>query len=477
MKVIILGAGQVGASVAEGLVSEENDITIVDPDGGRLAQLQDRLDLRAVVGSGAVPSVLRSAGADDADLIIAVTRSDETNLVACKLAQTVFNVPTRIARLRSRDFLENAELLGPDNFAVDFALCPEQVITDYIRRLIEFPEALQVLNFANGRVSLVAVRAYEGGLLVGKPLKAMRELLPLEMDARVAAIFRREQAVFPEGDTVIEAGDEVFLLAAAEHIRPVLRQLRRMMNPVQRIMIAGGGNIGLRLARSLEKRYEIKLIEGRKERAELLATELERSLVLLGDATDEELLEQENIAEMDLFLAVTNDDEDNIMSGNLAKRLGCNRVVALVNRRAYAEMIEGGPIDIGISPAQVSIGTLLAHVRQGDVAEVHSLRRGAAEALELVAHGDERSSKVVGKRIDQIDWPHGVTVAAVVRNFDQSVIVGQTDDWTAITRHGEVVIAHHDTVIQPEDHVIVFCTRKKLVKKVEKLFQVGFHFL
>jgi len=477
MKVIILGAGQVGASVAEGLVSEENDITVVDYDGQRLAQLQDRLDLRTVVGNAATPSILRAAGAADADMIIAVTQSDHANLVACKLAHGVFNVPTRIARLRSRDFLEDASLLSTDNFAVDYALCPEQVITDYIRRLIEFPEALQVLNFAHGRVSLVAVRAYEGGLLVGQPIKNMRLHLPLETDARIVAIFRRDQAVFPAGDTVIEAGDEVFLLAAAEHIRPVMRQLRRMATPVQRIMIAGGGNIGLRVAKDLEKRYEIKVIEGRKERAELLAGQLDKALVLLGDATDEELLEQENISEMDLFLALTNDDEDNIMSGSLAKRLGCKRVVALINRRAYAEMIEGGPIDIGISPAQVSIGTLLAHVRQGDVAEVHSLRRGAAEALEIVAHGDAKNSKVIGRRIDQVAWPDGVTVAALVRNFDKSMVVGQTDDWTAITRHGEVIIAHHDTVIEPDDHVIVFCTRKKQVKKVEKLFQVGFHFL
>ncbi len=477
MKVIILGAGQVGASVAEGLVSEENDITVVDSDGARLMRLQDKLDLRAVVGNAATPSVLSQAGAEDADMIIAVTQSDQTNLVACKLAQSVFNVPTRIARLRARDFLEDATLLSPENFAVDFALCPEQVITDYIRRLIEFPEALQVLNFAKGRVCLVAVRAYDGGTLVGRPIKEMREHLPPDMDARIAAIFRRDQPVFPEGETTVEAGDEVFLLAATEHIRPVLRQLRRMMTPVERIMIAGGGNIGLRLAKVLEKRYEVKIIEGRQERAELIANELDNSLVLLGDATDEELLEQENISEMDLFLAVTNDDEDNIMAGSLAKRLGSKRVVALINRRAYADMIEGGPIDIGISPAQVSIGTLLAHVRHGDVAEVHSLRRGAAEALELVAHGDAKTSKIVGKRIGDIDWPHGVTVAALVRNFDQAVVIGHTDDWTAITRHGEVVIAHHDTVIQPEDHVIVFCTRKKLVKKVEKLFQVGFHFL
>ena len=476
MKVIILGAGQVGASVAEGLVSEENDITIVDLDGARLAQLQDRLDLRTVQGNAALPSVMRSAGAEDADMIIALTQSDQSNLVACKLAHSVFNVPTRIARLRSPDFLDDKTLLSEANFAVNFALCPEQVITDYIRRLVEFPEALQVLQFARGRVSLVAVRAYADGLLVGKAIKSMRELLPPEMEARIAAIFRRDQPVFPDGETVIEEGDEVFLLAAAENIRPVLRQLRRMMNPVERIMIAGGGNIGFRVAKSLEKRYEIKVIEGRKERAEQIASELDNTLVLLGDVTDEELLEQENIAEMDLFLALTNDDEDNIMAGNLAKRLGCKRVLALINRRAYAEMIEGGPIDIGISPAQVSIGTLLAHVREGDVAEVHSLRRGAAEALELVAHGDAKTSKVVGRRVDQIDWPGGVTVAALVRNFDKTVIVGQTDDWTSITRQGEVVIAHHDTVIEADDHVIVFCTRKKLVKKVEKLFQVGFHF-
>ncbi|MDR1995664.1 Trk system potassium transporter TrkA [Azonexus sp.] len=477
MKVIILGAGQVGTSVAESLVSEKNDITVVDFDSGRLAYLQERFDLRTVIGNAATPSTLRRAGAEDADMIIAVTQSDQSNLVACKLAQSVFNVPTRIARLRSEDFLQDESLLSTDHFAVDFALCPEQVITDYIRRLVEFPEALQVLSFARGRVSLVAVRAYEGGALVGKPIRALRDLLPIETDARVAAIFRRDQPVAPEGDTVVEVGDEVFLLAAAENIRPVLHQLRRMVNRVERVMIAGGGNIGIRLARVLEDHYEIKLLESHRERAELLANELDDTLVLLGDATDEELLEQENISEMDLFLALTNVDEDNIMACSLAKRLGCKRVVALVNRRAYAEMIEGGPVDIGISPAQISISTLLAYVRHGDVAEVHSLRRGAAEALEMVAHGDPKTSKVVGRRIDQVDWPKGVTVAALVRNFDKPIVVGQTDDWTSITRYGEVVIAHHNTVIEAGDHVIVFCTRKKLVKKVEALFQVGFHFL
>lgn len=477
MKIIIVGAGQVGTSVAEGLVNEENDITVVDQDGPRLQFLQNRYDLRTVCGNATTPSTLRDAGAEDADMIIALTQSDPSNLVISKIAHSLFNTPTRIARLRSRDFLEDENLLAEHNFAVDFALCPEQVITDYIQRLVEFPRALQVLNFAHGRVALVAVHAYEGGLLVGKPIKTMPQLLPHEIDARIAAIFRDNQPLIPEGDTVVRVGDEVFLLAAAEHIHTVLKQLRRAEQRVQRVMIAGGGNIGLRLAKALEERYEVKLIEKSETRAALLANELNDALVLSGDATDEELLEQENITEMDLFLAVTNDDENNIMAGSLAKRLGCRRVVALVNRRAYAEMIEGGPIDIAISPAQVSIGTLLAYVRQADVAVVHSLRRGAAEALEIIAHGDRNTSKVVGRTIGEIPWPRGVTVAALVRNFDKPVIVGHTDEWTAITRYGEVHIAHHDTLIQAGDHVILFCTQKKLVRKVEKLFQVGFHFL
>ncbi|MFC5302044.1 Trk system potassium transporter TrkA [Azospira restricta] len=477
MKIVILGAGQVGASVAESLVSEENDITIVDTDAARLAYLQDRLDLRTVLGNAAWPSVLREAGTEDADLLIAVTQSDQSNLVACKVAKSVFNVPTRIARLRAADFLESEELLSADNFAVDFALCPEEIVTDYIAKLVAFPEALQVVEFAGGRVCLVAVRAYEGGLLVGKPIRAMREHLPPGLEARIPAIFRRGQPVSPDGGTVIEHGDEVFILAATELIRPALRELRRMQQPVRRLMIAGGGNIGLRVARRLQERYEVKVIEHSPARAEQLASALGNALVLAGDATDEDLLEQENIAEMDMFLALTNDDEDNIMAATLAKRLGCKRVVALINRRAYADMVQGGPIDIGLSPAQVSIGVLLARVRRGDVVGVHSLRRGAAEALELVAHGDAKTSKVIGRAIGAIDWPSGVIAAAIVRRIDEPQIVGFTDQGTRITRYGEVVIAHHDTVIEPGDHVIIFCVKKKLVRKVEKLFQVGFGFI
>lgn len=476
MRIVILGAGQVGASVAEALASEANDITIVDQNRDYLAELADRLDVGTVAGNAAYPSVLRQAGIEDADMLVAVTQSDQTNLVACKIARTLFNVPTRIARLRSADFLEDERLLGDENFAVSHAICPEQDITETIAKLVEFPEALQVLDFAGGRVTLVGVRAYEGGLLVGKQIRAMREHLPRGIDARIAAIFRSHKAIDPQGDTTIQAGDEVFLLAASEHIRPVMRELRRMLKPVRRVMIAGAGNIGARVAARLENDYEVKLLERDRARAEVVAQRLTKTLVLAGDATDEKLFEQENIDEMDLFLALTNDDEDNIMAASLAKRLGCKRVVALINRRAYADMVQGGPIDIGLSPAQVSIGSLLAYVRRGDVERVHSLRRGAAEALEIVAHGDRGTSKVVGRRIDELPEIAGAHIAAIVRRSEETRVVAK-DGFLVDEYQDEVVIPHHDTVIESDDHVIVFCTQKRRVREVEKLFQVGFGFI
>ena len=474
MKIIILGAGQVGTSVAESLVSEANDITVVDYDGERLANLQERLDLRVVTGNAASPSILDRAGAADADLLIAVTQSDQTNLCACRVAKTLFNVPTRIARLRAADYEDHPQLLDDTNFAVDHSICPEQIVTDYIRKLIEFPEALQVLEFADGMVTMIAIRAFEGGLLVGKPLKTIPERLP-NIDTRVAAIFRQDQAISPTGDTVIESGDEVFLIAASTHIRRVMTELRRMDKPIRRIIIAGGGNIGLRLAKAIEKNVAVKLIERDRRRAEQLAAELERTVVLRGDSTDEALLDAESIEETDMFLALTNDEEDNIMSASLAKQMGARRTLALINRKSYVDLVQGGRIDIAISPAQTSIGQLLARVRRGDVAAVHSLRRGAAEALELVAHGDARHCKVIGRRLEELDLPEGATIAAIVRQTGTS----RTEYRDLVPYEVpivEVIMAHHDTVIRPDDHVIVFCTSKKLVARVEKLFQVGWGF-
>jgi trk system potassium uptake protein TrkA len=469
LKIVILGAGQVGSTLAESLVSEQNDITVVDLVPARLKDLQDKLDLRAVMGSAAHPGTLVEAGIEDADMLIAVTQSDETNLVACKIAANLFNTPTKIARVRSSSILGRGELLSDAGFAVDYAICPEDIVTDYITRLIEFPEALQVLDFAGGRVTMVAVRAVEGGLLVGHPLRDLRQHVP-SVDARVTAIFRGDQALAADGDTVVRVGDEVFLLADTAHIRTVMRELRKMDKPVKRVMIAGGGNIGMRLAHALERDYQVKVIEFNQARAELIASRLNGALVLHGDATDEELLESEHIGEMDLFLSLTNDDENNIMSALLAKRMGARRVVALINRRSYAELMQGGQIDIAISPAQATIGKLLQHIRRGDVVAVHSLRRGAAEALELVVHGDEHTCKVIGKKLEALDLPRGATIGALVRRRAQPGAEHAPEQ-------DEVIMAHHDTVIQAGDHVIMFVANKRMIPKVEKLFQVSFGFV
>jgi trk system potassium uptake protein len=483
LKIIILGAGQVGSSVAESLVSEANDITIVDVDATRLALLQERLDLRTVVGNASHPSVLASAGAQDADMILAVTEHDETNLVACKLAATLFNTPTKIARIRSADYLKHPEIFSTENFCVDFAISPEQILTEYIEKLIEFPEALQVLDFAAGMVSLVAVRALNGGPLVGQQLQELRKHVP-NVDTRVAAIFRKDRSIIPEGDTVVEAEDEVFFIAAAEDIRKVMRELRKMDKPVKRVMIAGGGKIGKRLGEALEKDYQVRIIEHNYQASKRLAAELNNALVLYGDATDEVLLESENIAEMDMFCALTNDDENNIISALLAKRMGAHKVISLINRRAYVDLVQGSRIDIAISPAQVTIGSLLAYVRNGDVAAVHSLRRGVAEALELVVHGDAKSSNVVGRKIEDIKLPKGATIGAIVRGFPKSkgifgenLLVEQEKTLLESNKNIQVIIAHHDTVIEQEDHVILFVIDRKMIREVEKFFQVNVGFL
>jgi len=457
MKIIILGAGQVGTSVAEVLASEASDITVVDIDGKKLDALRDRLDIGTVQGEAAHPEVLASAGAEDADMILAVTNSDEINMVACQVAYTLFHTPTKIARVRSVGYLSHPQLFTQEALPVDVLISPEQLVTDYVQRLIEYPGALQVLDFTGGKVQLVAVKAYYGGPLVGHELKALREHMP-GIETRVAAIYRRGQAIVPEGDTVIEADDEVFFIAAKRHIRVVMKELRRLDKPVRRIILAGGGNIGIRLAKTLESKYQVKLIDHNPERSKKISEELEKTLVLFGDAADEELLLDENIDHTDVFCAVTNDDEANILSAMLAKRLGAKKVMALINRAAYVDLVQSGIIDIAISPQQATIGSLLTHVRRGDVTAVHSLRRGAAEAIEAVAHGDKSSSRVVSRAIEDIDLPPGASIGAIVRG-------------------DEVIIAHHDTVIQAEDHVILFVVDKERIPDVERLFQVSATFL
>ena len=459
MKIVILGAGQVGTTLAENLASEANDIVVVDADEEALASLRERLDIRVVRGQASYPEVLRRAGAEDADLIVAVTDSDETNMLACRIAHTLFRTPTKIARVRAAEYLSDEDkLFLPDALSVDLRISPEQLVTDAISALIEYPGALQVVDFADGRVRLVGVRTFYGGPLVGRQLKELPGHLPKGVDARVAAIYRRNRPITPEGDTVIEVDDEVFFVAAAEHIGAIMAELGRRDRPVKRVMLAGGGNIGSRLAKALSGEVQVTLIERNRDKARHLSESLDHVVVLAGEAANQALLVGEKIDEVDVFCAVTNDDEANILSAMLAKRLGAHRVMALINRPSYVDLVEGGAIDIAVSPQQVTVSALLAHVRSGDLVKVHSLRRGAAEAIEVVAHGESGSSRVVGRKLDQIQLPLGTTIGAIVRGED-------------------VLIAHGDIVIEAEDHVILFIVDKKRAKDVAKLFQVGLTFI
>ncbi|MDH3746973.1 MAG: Trk system potassium transporter TrkA [Gammaproteobacteria bacterium] len=458
MKILILGAGQVGSSAAYHLSREEaNEVTVVDTRPDVLRELQDRLDIRTVVGHAAYPEVLDRAGANDADIVVALTDTDETNMIACQVAYTMYHTPTKIARIRSADYMKANKLFKQDAIPIDVRISPEQLVCEYIEQLILYPGASQVLAFADGRVRLVGVMADRDGLLVGQRIATLKEHIP-NTEGRIAAIYRSGKAMLPDGDTVIQEGDEVFFIADRKDIRVFISEMRRLEDPVRRVVIAGGGNIGVRLALALEQTNQVKIIERDTKRARLISEQVNKAIVLVGDAADEELLLEENVDSVDVFCALTNSEEANILSSMLSKRLGAHKVMALINRASYVDLVEAGSIDIAISPQQVTIGSLLTHVRRGDVVKVHSLRRGAAEAIEAIAHGNEKDSKVVGRAIEDIQLPKGSAIVALVRKE-------------------QVIIAHHDTVIEADDHVILFMTDRRKIEQIEQLFQVGVSFV
>ncbi|MEE6075225.1 Trk system potassium transporter TrkA [Avibacterium paragallinarum] len=458
MKIIILGAGQVGTTLAENLVSEDNDITLVDNQADRLLALQDKHDLRVVNGVASSPKVLREAGAADADLVVAVTNSDETNMIACQVAYTLFNTPTKIARIRSADYLrEKNKLFQPDVIPIDHIISPEKLVTDEIVRLIDYPGALQVSHFAAGRISIVVVKAYYGGPLVGYALSALKEHLP-HIDCRVVSILRQDKVIRPQGSTIIEAGDEVTFICDTIHIKAIMSELQRLEKPYKRIMIIGGGNIGSGVAKRLEEQCSVKLIERNPERATALAERLSKTLVFCGDASDQSLLFEEHIENIDVFLSLTSDDEANIMAALLAKRLGAKKAMVLIQRMAYINLLQGGTLDIVVSPQQATISALLGHIRKGDVGSVVSLRHGIAEALEIVVHGEAESSNVIGRQVSDIKLPAGAIIGAVLRGDD-------------------VMIARKSLVIEEDDHIVVYVSDKKHIPEVEKLFQPSAFFI
>ena len=466
MKILILGSGQVGSTVAQNLASvPSNDVTIIDIDEKALNRISSRLDVQTIVGNGASPFTLEQAGATDSDLLLALTRSDETNIVASKIAADLFNIPGRIARVRSSEYLEYP-VAGSDKpeegslniFGITETISPEQLVTEQLVGLLSYTSALQVLSFANDQVRMVIVQARKGGLLIDREIADINQHLPEGADCQICAIYRNNRLIVPTPQTVIIEGDEVLFTADISSVNIIMRELRPKEARTRRIMIAGGGNIGYRLAKQLESKYDIKIIEYKPHRAEWLAENLDNTLVLQGSATDETLLDEEYIDEIDVFCALTNDDENNIMSSLLAKNLGAKRVITIVNRSSYVDLLEGNKIDIVVSPHLITIGSILAHIRRGDISAVYPLRRGTAEAIEVVVHGDKKTSSIVGRKISDVKWPQGCHFAALVRG-------------------DEVIMAHRGgTVLQDGDHIIFFVSRRRVLRELEKLIQVKMGF-
>lgn len=454
MNIIILGAGRVGSTVATNLAHESNNLTVVDTSAEVLAELSEHLDIATVCGHAAHPDTLIRAGIKKADMLIAVTGDDETNMMACLVTNCLFETPQKLARVRADEYLKYRDTLFASNsIPIDVIINPEEEIIHFIRDLILHPGSQQVLSFANGTISLVEIKAEANGPLHGLTVREMGDKIPT-IQARVAAIYRDKQILIPKFDTRIEAMDRVFFIAPSENIQEVIATLLDLDKPYKRVIIAGGGRIGLGLARSLENQMQIKVIVKNPERAKWLTEQLHHSIILTGDASDENLLLEENIDRTDVFCTVTSDDEANILCSMLAKRLGARTVMSLVDRNAYMSMVETGSIDNAIYPQHTTIGCLLAYVRRGHISRVHSLLRGKAEAIEAIVTGDEKSSKLIGKTISQVKLPSG------------SVIIG-------LSRNDHSIPANGDMVIQENDHIIILVTDKSTIPAVESLFQTS----
>lgn len=457
MNIVILGAGQVGSSLAINL-QKEHDITIIDEDSEKLSNLQSHFDLRTICGSASDPTVLDEAGASDTDMIIAVTNNDEANIVACQIAYSLYKVPTKIARLRNKNYVKYPQIFNSDNIPIDFIINPAEYVTKMLIGLIEHPGSFQVVDFAKGKLQMVGTVVAENSPVVGMSIREFRQELP-DIDARIMAIFRHKQSLLINADTIIEANDELFFLAEQSEAAAILAEFQPHVARVRKLFIAGAGNIGVGLAKRLENNYDIKIIESDYQRCYAAAEKLNNTTVLNGNASDTELLASESIDDMDLFCSVTNDDETNIMSAMIAKKMGAKNTMALVNGLSYAMLVDdSSTIDRAISPQRITIGVIQTYLRKGDVTNIYSLYGGKCEAMEIKVHGDERSSMVAGKSIEELNLPDSIRIGALVRN-------------------NQVMIAHDHYVIEANDRVVLTVTDLSKIPTVEKLFQVSPFFL
>lgn len=457
MRVIICGAGQVGYGIAEKLASEKNDVSVIDVSPDLIRNVRDTLDVRGFVGHGSHPDVLEAAGAESADMIIAVTLHDEVNMVACQVAHSLFNVPTKIARIRSQSYLQPhyMDLFSRDHMPIDVIISPELEVAEMVLKRIAMPGATDVVAFGEGKIAMVAIECMEECPIVDTPLSQLTELFP-DLNATVVGVCRAGRLFVPRSADQLLAGDLAYVVAGKEHVRRTLGLFGHDEQEATRIVIAGGGNIGLYVARTIEDRKgrtRVKMIEAGKERAAAIADQLNRTVVLQGSALDQRLLMEAGVNEADLMIALTNDDQVNILSGVMAKRLGCKANMALLNNPAYHDFTDMLGIDAFVNPRTITISRILQHVRRGRIRAVHSVQQGAAEVIEAEAL---ETSPLVGQPLRELDLPEGMRFGAILRN-------------------GVALKPNGSLAIKPKDRVVIFA-KAGTVRQVEQMFRVSLEF-
>lgn len=451
MNVLLLGAGQTGSALVQRLANEsEIRLSVVDLSAKRLKLLHQRFDLQTVCGHAADPDALREAGAERAEMVIAATSEDEVNMLACRMCHSLFKVPTKVARIRSERYLKNQEVLFAEGgIPVDCVISPERLVTEHIARLVRYAGARRVIELSHPQIYLLVVRANADGPEIGSPITALTASLRNEQAAPLA--LRRDGELLEMNDeNLIQDGDEVLFASHASSLRKVIQTLRGGDKAIRSVIIAGGGRIGSALASRLESNYHVKVIEANESRARMLAEQLPGCLVLLGDAGDREILEECEAKSADVYISVTNEDEDNIMSALVAKSMGVQRTMSLVQRQAYTELLRGGTdIDVPISPQEVTASAVLRFISRSRFAGVYELWDGAQTVIEGTISNNDASSELIGKLLCNVELPQGISVVGIIRN-DELVF-------------GEALIEEGDTFL-------FMFQEPQLRKNLEKVF-------
>ena len=449
MKVLILGAGRVGGSLARALVNNNYDVSIVDQDKAALSELEEKLDIMTVEGHAAHTLSIKKTGADESTTVIAVTSNDEVNIIACQIAKKQFNVKKTICRLAENSYTEDLGVFGEG--VIDIVISPEKEVMNHLKELIIHPGTEQIEKFADGTVNLVSVKAKKKGKLVGRELKGFKDDMP-DTNGFVASIYRKGKPFIPSGDTVIKENDEIYFISSESNIDQIVNEFREKEDVYSRVMVVGGGKIGFSLAKEIENEYKTKLVDSNKERCSKLSKELEKTIVLHGSATDEDLLKSESIENIDIFCALTDDDETNLMSSLLAKKMGAKKTMIILNNPSYLGLVPGF-IDIYIAPYRLTVSSVLQDLRDSDVAQDVLLKMDTgAEAIEGVVHANEYTSELFGKSLKEIPLPEGASIGAVVR-------------------HGELLMPESDVELCINDHLIIFLANKDMVSEVEVFFK------